>query len=269
MKRKIEIKPEDKELNDRIANDLEDSGMSLISLEELQEYEDLFDEFGLEYGTLDICGRKYGIVMKQSLRDALFDPSSDDLDTLRKARDYLRDKLRASGGKIMIKESPLERSINDRYLSSLVMTIIKYPTDKPFRENLEQLGVYDEEIRKLYAEALSAWLGEPTDLNFDNMTTHVKKVGYTGSTETINLDLVTCGNLSHYVVVVDVRKKQEKVNKEVIELSKEYLEIENKIVEYINEYARDEKIRNNSRNLVRMFLNLSVLYDKGKPLPIR
>jgi len=273
MKSKIERKKEDVYyLEERIRRELDESGLAIIRSErEFLECKQALDEINADYANVRLPdGRDFYIVMKEELRDALFDPSSDDLDLLRKARDRLRDALRASGGKLMIRESPLERSINDRYIKSLIMNIIEYPKDRPFEENLEQLGLFDKEIRELYGQALAAWLGSDDDasLDLEGFRYSIEKVGYTGVDETINLDTNICYAGSHYTLKIEVRKIQEKVNKEAVEINEEYLNIERRIVEWVQKNAKKEQIRNNARNLVRMTLNLFSLYEKGKPLPL-
>ncbi len=52
----------------------------------------------------------------------------------------------------------------------------------------------------------------------------------------------------------------------VPEINEKYSEIEKEIIKNIQ--TENEIIRKNAVNLVRLYLNLTVLYDKGKPLPL-
>lgn len=267
MKSKIKIQPKSN-LEEKIEIELKENKILLLEKKKFLKLKESIPE-DVEYAEVSLPGgTSYYAIIKQELRDALFDPSSNDLDILRKARDALRGTIRKSGGKLMIKESPIERSIDDRYINSLIMNIIKYPEDRPFTKNLKQLGLYNKDIRKLYEQGLAAWLGTDASLDLEGFGNNIEKVGYTGVDSIVDLKTELCGEGSHYKLNVKARKIQKTVSKEAVKINEEYIKIENKIVEWIMANTKNNLIKNNAKNLVRMTLNLFCLYDGGKPFPI-
>lgn len=266
MKKKIELPEADEDIEDRIAKEIAKYGLAFIKLEETKDYEDIGNVIEINH-----LGKKYYALIKQELSDALLDPSEDDLSYLKNARDRVRGTITTNFGKIQLKESSFERTLSDKYLSSLVMNIIKYPTDEP-HENLKKLGIGNKDIEKLYVEAAAAHLGSPVDIDFSRFGVHnlekISTKAYSGTSDDTVVNHETCYEGSHYVLSLSTKEKQEKVQKEAASIDQKYLDIEKKIVEWINANTNDEIIINNATNLVRMFLNLAVLYDKNKALPI-
>ncbi len=271
-KRKIDLEKilleQNKEHNNnqekQIGDKVNEHGLYFLKENEEKQYPDANE--------IEIFGKKIYVIMKEKLVGALFDPSSDDLETLRKARNYASNKLKKifSKTKLNPEMSNFKATLDDKYTSSLVMNLIEYPSDKPYIENIKEIGFENPEIKKYYVQVASAWLGSPIDIDFGGMMGKVDKIStWKGSAETIDLFVEQCEKGSHYVLKLDVKKMQDQVQKQAIEITKEYGEIEEQIVNYIKQNATNYKMANNAENMVRMFLNLSVLYDKGKPLPLK
>lgn len=247
---------------------LEKNKLLIVEKDELKELLNYVPETNCAMVTLP-NGKQHYIIMKEELRNALFDPSADDIDVLRKGRDCLRDFLIKSGGKLMIKESVLERSVNERYISSLIMNIIKYPEGVPFIEKLEQLGFYNENIRKKYEEAAIAWAGKDVSFDFENFGNYIEKVNYTGGDCIgFSVDKEICEEKSHYVLNIKTRELLEQVNKKVPKINENCSEKLREIVEFVQINAKEESIKNNALNLVIMVLNIFCLFKIGKPFPI-
>lgn len=227
-----------------------------------------------EVAELELLGKKYGVIMKKSLASALLDPQANDANILKEAGKKVNEALASAYKKTQLKplETNLEKTIFKSYLSSLIMNLVEYPTDKPNEETLRQLGLYNPEISKLYANAAAAWLGSYVDVEkitaFSGTVSKLEKIGYTGKTEKVNLATESCRSESHYVLKTSINKQQIDVQIEIPKISDDYIKIEDEIVEYIMKNSNDPIVRENARNLVRLYLNMTILYDKNKPLPL-
>lgn len=265
-KKKINLEKivnEEEILLGKIQEDLEGNKIYFLKKDEKDYYPDASE--------IDVFGRKLYVLMKEEFRGALFDPSSDDLETLRKSRNYSKGELKQLFSKTKLNPEMCNfiRTIDDKYISSLTMNIIKYPADIPFKENLKEMGFENPEIKKYYAQATAAWLGQPSDLDLKGMTSKLDKItSWSGSSDAVDLSVENCEKGSHYVLKADVKKKQQKAQKDAV-IHENYSSIETKIADYIRANSTNEKITNNTENLIRMFLNLSCLYDKNKPLPLK
>jgi len=248
---------------EKIEEDLEKNSLYFLKKREEEYYPDA--------QSIEVFGEKLYVLMKSKLEGALLDPNSDDLETLRKARDYSKNELKRMFSKLQLNpnKSNFNKTLDDKYLSSLSMNIIKYPLDIPFKENLKKIGLEDSKIKKCYAQAAAAWLGEPGDLDLFGMVSKLEKIStWSGNSDIVDLSVDNCESGSHYILKADIKKQQFEVQKKAV-VSEEYSLIEQKIVNYIKSNAGDSKIVNNAENFIRMFLNLSCLYDKNKPLPLK
>jgi hypothetical protein len=275
MKKKIRLEDlieKEKELPEKIRRLIDEEG--ILEFVEIEKLEEIPDIEGYTKATIELMGRKYGVIMKEQLANALLDPSADDANIVREAGKKTYQTLKEAYGKKKLTplESNFERTLFKTYLSSLLMKIVRYPTDQLNEETLEALGLKNENIAKLYASASIAWLGD--DRGVENVvktkgiTSKLEKISYTGRAEKVDLSEERCHSGSHYVLKVNFNKKQEEVQINVPEIKQEYLEIENQIVEHIINNTDDPIIKNNARNFVRLYLNITSFYEAGKPLPL-
>lgn len=258
----------------------EDGVFEFFEPEKIDEMKDRVDKGGLPYDVaeLDLLGKKYGIVMKESLAGALLDPSAGDADVLRKAGEKTNAVLKGAFAKRKLEPlgSNFERTLFKSYVNSLLMNLFKYPTDEMNGETLETLGLNNKEISKLYVNAAAAWLGTEDGLEKITSTagmaasTQLNKVGYTGKSERVDLSADMCESGSHYTLKLRSSVQQMAVQVTAPELSQGYLEAEEKIVEYVmgNSSSDSTVAGRHARNMVRLYLNLAKCYDAGKPLPI-
>lgn len=223
---------------------------------------------------LELLGVKYAVIMKDTLASALLDPQAGDANDLKESGKIVRDRLINAYGKKQLKplESNIEKTIFKTYLSSLLMNLVKYPTNKPDEETLNELGLFDKDISKLYVNAAAAWLGtdEGSDVikGVSGIVSKLERIGYTGKDEKVDLSVETCHAGSHYVLKPQLRKQQINVQIQIPKINENYLEIEDRIVAHIQRDSTKEIIKQNARNLVRVYLNTALFYDRNKPLPL-
>ncbi len=271
-----EILKEEK-LPKEIIDFIEQTGaLKFLDRSKLEEVKDIENITGGEYraAKIDLAGKEYGIVMKGSLSDAILDPSGDDADLLREAGRTTIGALKKAFGKQQLKplESNFEQTLFDKYLSSLLMNLVRYPSDELNSKTLRELGVYNSDVSKQYVNAAAAWLGTSEGLEGivkqGGVTSHLQNIGYTGKGENVDLSVQQCHSGSHYVLKANSNKKQISVQVNAPELEKAYQEAENNIVYYIQNHATSDIVKGHARNLVRLYLNLTALYKSDKPLPL-
>ncbi|MEM2089883.1 MAG: hypothetical protein QXL88_02220 [Candidatus Pacearchaeota archaeon] len=274
MKKRIKLE-EILEVPDEVIKTIEEDGiLEFFDHNKIKDVEEWIDGSEYTVAEIELLGKKYGVIMKDSLANALLDPQAGSANILREAGRKVLEKLVSAYGKRQIKplETNVEKTIFKNYVSSLLMNLVKYPTDELNEETLRDLGLYDEKIRKLYVRAAAAWLGSVKEtekiINAKGIISKLEKVGFTGKKEEVDLSIDTCRKESHYVLKPVINKKQINVQMEVPKISEQYIEIEDKIVDYIIKNSSNPIIRNNARNLVRLYLNITSFYDKNKPLPL-
>jgi len=237
--------------------------------------ENAITDSGYTAAEIDIMGQKYGVIMKNELCDAMIDPSGEDANVLKSAGKGLCNKLACAYTKKQLKplETSLERTLFNRYVSSLLMNLVKYPTDEPNEEVLAELGLNDKEISKLYIRAAAAWLGSTSGVEkvvkSINIVSSIENISFTGKkTVIINMDIHSCREGSHYVLKLSCNRQQTNVQLDVPKLSETYKEIEEQITSFVIRNAKSEIVRENAVNLIRLYLNTTVCYEAGKPLPL-
>lgn len=276
MKKKLDFSEfEERHLPKEVIDFIEEGGALLyIDRDKMQKEELEALPGGYTSAEADILGRKYFIVMKDELSSAILDPSENDADILREAGRKTIDTLCSAYAKRQLKplQTSFEQTLFERYVSSLSMNLVRYPKDKLNKNTLEQIGLYDREISKLYVNAATAWLGSSEGLEGivkqKGIMSHLKNIGYTGRTEHVDLSVKQCHSGSHYELNIAANKKQLNVQLNAPELGERYQKVEDSIVSWIEEHASNETIREHARNFVRLYLNLTALYDADKPLPL-
>jgi|SRR3989338_2190156 len=221
---------------------------------------------------LKIGDKKMAIVMKNSLSDALTDPNAGHADALKEAGEVISGVLRGAYEKKTLKplESVFERTIYERYVSSLIMNLVNYPLDTPNENTLEILGLKDKNISKLYISAAAAWLGSSEGLESvlkSRIIEKIENIGYKGKSDVVNLGTENCHSGSHYILNAKLNKNQIKIQAEAPVVPHSYTVFEGQIVNHIQKIDHGT-IGNNATNLVRLYLNMSLLYDRNKPLPL-
>ncbi len=274
MKTKINLEKqiEETELPEEIIKFLEEDGiLEFFDPDKIKDVEEIIPDSYL-ISELELLGKKYGIIMKQQLAEAILDPNENDANILKEAGERTRQKLSEAYEKKKLKplESNFEKTLFKAYLNSLIMNLVKYPKDELNEETLTALGLKNPEISKLYVQAAAAWLGSDEEsekvIQSKGIISKIDKIGYSGKEERIDLSIEQCHKGSHYVLKTKINKQQLDVQIEVPKISQKYFEIENEIIKNIN--TENETIRNNAVNLIRLYLNMTLFYDKGKPLPL-
>ena len=259
------------EIEERIAEIVEKR--EIIFEDEIEiDYEMIKNEYGHRFVEASI---KVGEEIKRCLIskdyiDALIEPTAESSLILKKAYQNLKDYLKKRG--IDVHSSMLARRTLEAYISALIMILAEFPKDKLNEEVLREMGIYDEEMGKLYEEAAILAFGDIDKKSSFNLNSYVEKIEG-GETKTVTanrivVNLHTCNKGSHYVLKPEIQRIQETYNVRVTEFNKEYREIEDKIVEYIQKNAKNPLVRDNARDLVRLYLNLRYGYSKNKALPI-
>ncbi len=245
--------------------------MQFFDFEKLRELE---EHCGDDYAPaqLNIGNKKMTIVMKNSLTDALTDPNASHADALKEAGEITAWELRGAYAKKALKplESVFERTLYERYVSSLLMNLVNYPRDTLNEETMKVLGLRNADISKLYVRAAAAWLGSSDGLEKilqGSIVEKIKNIGYTGRADTVNLGTENCHSGSHYVLNAKLNKSQIDIQAKAPVIPENYNIIEEEIVNYVRS-TDNGTIGNNAANLVRLYLNMTLLYDRNKPLPL-
>ena len=220
---------------------------------------------GYQAVPIDVCGKKVNTIMKDRYAGALADPSGDDSDILKGGYHEIGNYLGKK--QVDIHSTMIGKRNLDMYVSSLIMMLVKYPSDMENEEVLKQMGIYDEGLSKLYAEASTTAFGVPITTASGSLSDNITNISFTGSSTKIKMTAHVCEKGSHYALEKSVDKIQKQVNIQIPKLQESYTKLENTIVEYIEKNAT-ESVVTNARNLVRMYLNMKQGYKAGKALPI-
>src|SRR3989344_3480070 len=165
MKKKIKLEDLTKsgEIPEELARFIERKGvLEFLDADKLEEMREACTEKG--YGAYPLTmpgGKKLTVIMKNELSNAIIDPSADDADILRQGGREIGGKILTAHGKKQLKpfETSFERTVYDNYISSLLMNLVEYPKDKINEKTLDELGLHNINISKLYSRAAAAWLG--------------------------------------------------------------------------------------------------------------
>ena len=263
-----------KDYIDGLEEKLQDSPLTFVPKEEIEKYEFDIEHAGYNPGVIDVFGNKVGVVMKQELRGALMDPSSDDLETLTSAGNTYRDfAIKKYGEKAKIPaETSFGRFIEDSTINSLIGNIFKFPTGEINIEKLRIYGLDKKEVLELADQAYNVHSQTLGSLNLGGAGSKLDTVGgtskeYSGSSDSVNLSSDICESGSHLKLNIKYNKLQKEVQKNIPVFSEGYSDLERRAVDLMLNH-NDSLSKQIATNLFRMYLNFGGLYDKGKALNI-
>jgi len=275
-KQKLSIPKGKNELGGDLEGLLGDSSLIFLPREKIEEHEYAISGEGHEPGIIDVFGKKVGIVMKKELRGALMDPSGDDLGILENARNSFASYVQGIyGGKGKIPcEASFGRLIEDSYINSLIMNILKFPTDNINHGSLRELGLDIPAVLSIANKAMSAYCKEYSSLDLNGGFVCIDSVGggrhstYSGNSSSVDLSSDICKAGSHYKLNLKAKNLQKEIQKKLPVLSKEYSCLESEAVHLMTMH-NPLLNKTGATNLFRMMLNLGGLYTKEKPLPLK
>ena len=274
---KINLPQKEKEYISGLEEKLQDSPFVFVAKEEIEKYEFDLENAGYNPGIIDVFGNKVGVIMKQELRGALLDPSSDDLEGLTSAGNAYRDFAAAKyGEKAKIPpETSFGKLIQDSKINSLIMNIFRFPKDEINSEKLNLYGLDKKEVLELANQAYKNYSQTTGSLEIGGGMGCLDSVGgkglskdYSGNSDSVDLSSDVCEAESHYKLNMKFEKLQKDIQKNLPVLSQEYRSLETQAIKIMREH-NPKLTKQIATNLFRMFINLEGLYKKGNALPIK
>ncbi|MBI4983304.1 hypothetical protein HZC32_01550 [Candidatus Woesearchaeota archaeon] len=278
-KEKIGIIYEDKVRKETPLEEALEEGATMVFLEKgqtLQEEEKLgLEEKFPEYRamTIDFNGNLTDCVLRKELIYYLHEHSEDSYHSLDVLMDGWQAAERFESELIKKGETHPEAAVIQHilggYSDDLANRLMKFPEKEANQEFLQKAGFYDSDITEKLTSMAGIMLGSETGIVLmgqgeTNLAEKIETVTMEGLSTGVVVGAQICKGHSHHEIKPIFKEVQRKCTRELT-LDREYQLLEDQVVDKVSEKLGT---REHTRNLVRMYLNLSCLYDHGVALPI-